>query len=229
MKNFNTFTFFNQLTAMPKRLAMVLTVLFTLGVGSMWGEEFTKINSLSDLTTGDYVIVGYQKSSSFGRLISGTLNSKRLSYTSHYTAAPNSCTITNATEIWHLEVTGTGDTRNVTIYNDDKKQYLNPGFAWSNSSTSWTVLYNNGFSFKSGTDYLGVNKSSNYWRSYASSTLTSVYGITLLKAASCTEISPKLSYSPSLLDIGNTANPTLTGNTGGGRLLIQVITLMLQP
>ena len=30
---------FNQLTAMPKRLAMVLTVLFTLGVGSMWGQE----------------------------------------------------------------------------------------------------------------------------------------------------------------------------------------------
>ena len=33
------FTIFNQLTAMPKRLAMVLTVLFTLGVGSMWGAE----------------------------------------------------------------------------------------------------------------------------------------------------------------------------------------------
>lgn len=37
MKNFNSF--FNQLTAMPKRLAMVLTVLFTLGVGSMLGAE----------------------------------------------------------------------------------------------------------------------------------------------------------------------------------------------
>ena len=34
-----TITLFNQLTAMPKRLAMVLTVLFTLGVGSMWGTE----------------------------------------------------------------------------------------------------------------------------------------------------------------------------------------------
>ena len=32
---------FNQLTAMPKRLAMVLTVLFTLGVGSMWGADVT--------------------------------------------------------------------------------------------------------------------------------------------------------------------------------------------
>ena len=32
---------FNQLTAMPKRLAIVLTVLFTLGVGSMLGAEVT--------------------------------------------------------------------------------------------------------------------------------------------------------------------------------------------
>ena len=165
-------------------LVMFLTLIVTTNA---WGATYTKITTLSDLTTGDYVIVGYQKASSYGRLISGTLNNKRLAYTSHYTSAPSSYTTTEATEIWHLEVTGTGDTRNVTIYNDDKKQYLNPGFAWSNSSTSWTVSYNNGFSFKSGTDYLGVNKSSNYWRSYASSTLTSVYGIILLKAAaSCT-------------------------------------------
>ena len=41
MKNFTISTFFNQLTAMPKRLAMVLTVLFTLGVGGMWGETYT--------------------------------------------------------------------------------------------------------------------------------------------------------------------------------------------
>ncbi len=44
MKNFNSF--FNSLVAMPKRLAMVLTVLFTLGVGSMLGAEVTV--SLSD-------------------------------------------------------------------------------------------------------------------------------------------------------------------------------------
>ena len=40
---------FNQLTAMPKRLAMVLTVLFTLGVGSMWGEDVTDEITASDL------------------------------------------------------------------------------------------------------------------------------------------------------------------------------------
>ena len=43
MKNFNSI--FNQFTAMPKRLAMVLTVLFTLGVGSMLGATPT-VNSI---------------------------------------------------------------------------------------------------------------------------------------------------------------------------------------
>ena len=51
MKNFNSF--FNSLVAMPKRLAMVLTVLFTLGVGSMWGQ-YTKASSIA---VGDVVLL----------------------------------------------------------------------------------------------------------------------------------------------------------------------------
>ena len=50
------FTIFNQLTAMPKRLAMVLTVLFTLGVGSVLGQTFTRISAASDLSDGDEII-----------------------------------------------------------------------------------------------------------------------------------------------------------------------------
>ena len=50
MKNFNSF--FNQLTAMPKRLAMVLTMLFTLGVGSMWGADVFNITSYSNIPSG---------------------------------------------------------------------------------------------------------------------------------------------------------------------------------
>ena len=41
MKNFTISTLFNQLTAIGKRLAMVLTMLFTVGVGSMWGADVT--------------------------------------------------------------------------------------------------------------------------------------------------------------------------------------------
>ena len=51
MKNFNSF--FYQLTAMPKRLAMVLTVLFTLGVGSMLGADYTKNESWTFTTSGN--------------------------------------------------------------------------------------------------------------------------------------------------------------------------------
>ena len=56
MKNFNSF--FNQLTAMPKRLAMVLTVLFTLGVGSIWGADTWKlVTDASTLKVGDEVVI----------------------------------------------------------------------------------------------------------------------------------------------------------------------------
>ena len=48
---------FNQLTAMPKRLAMVLTVLFTLGVGSMLGETIYT-NSGATGTTNDITATG---------------------------------------------------------------------------------------------------------------------------------------------------------------------------
>ena len=47
------FTIFNQLTAMPKRLAMVLTVLFTLGVGSMLGASI-EINTTNSGVNGSY-------------------------------------------------------------------------------------------------------------------------------------------------------------------------------
>ena len=55
-----TITFFNQLTAMPKRLAMLLTVLFTLGVGSMWGAEvaFDATKDKGSSSTGK---VSYEK------------------------------------------------------------------------------------------------------------------------------------------------------------------------
>ena len=78
MKNFNSF--FNQLTAMPKRLAMVLTVLFTLGVGQMWGETATYTLSTSDngktVTTGDVqwtIAASAIESSSFKCKLTGTI------------------------------------------------------------------------------------------------------------------------------------------------------------
>ena len=55
------FTIFNQLTAMPKRLAMALTVLFTLGVGSMWGATETISSfSVTSGTSGDVSYTAYK-------------------------------------------------------------------------------------------------------------------------------------------------------------------------
>ena len=62
MKNFNSI--FNQLTAMPKRLAMVLTVLFTLGVGSMLGAttyNFSNIPTSGWSTSGNTVTINDKK------------------------------------------------------------------------------------------------------------------------------------------------------------------------
>lgn len=46
----------------------LMLVCLMVGVGTTWAETYTKITSLSELTTGDYVIVGCQTSSSFGKL-----------------------------------------------------------------------------------------------------------------------------------------------------------------
>ena len=55
------FTIFNQLTAMPKRLAMVLTLLLTLGVGSVLGaaleDGYEKVTDISTLSAGDRVVL----------------------------------------------------------------------------------------------------------------------------------------------------------------------------
>ena len=94
-----TITLFNQLTAMPKRLAMVLTVLFTLGVGSMWGDitlttsdvtlsNFSSFSGSGYKTVSNYTISNYsgfsvtdcmlsssslQMKASYGKLVSPTI------------------------------------------------------------------------------------------------------------------------------------------------------------
>ena len=93
MKNFNSF--FNQLTAMPKRLAMVLTVLFTLGVGSMWGAEYeTPFTITSDavVSGSGYTKYTYTDASSRGWIITHGGNNKSVGTNSNNR---NSCKLTN--------------------------------------------------------------------------------------------------------------------------------------
>ena len=187
----------------------------------MWGETFTKITSLSNLTTGDYVIVGQKGASDYGRLTYGTLNSSRIPYSKHYTSVPSTITTTTANEIWHIVVSGTGDTRTITIYNSGQKKYLNPGISWGNSSSNWTAAYSSGFRFKKSddTNYLGVNKDANYWKNYASGTLynSNTYCLTLYKAPSCSSWSdPTVTYSATTLTAGGAhATVSISGTTYG--------------
>lgn len=59
---------FSQLTAMPKRLAMVLTVLFTVGVGQMWGETYELdatthiVSTVSNYSTTEATLTGTNNS-----------------------------------------------------------------------------------------------------------------------------------------------------------------------
>ena len=173
-----------------RQLFAVLVMLLCLGVGNAWGATFTKITSLSDLTTGDYVIVGRQGSSSWGKLVYGSLSSGKLTYSSDYSSLPSSITTTTANEIWHLTVSGTGTTRTVTIYNAGQKKYLkgNGSLSFQNDAENWTAAYSSGFRLlgTKESNYLGVNKDYNYWRDYASGTLynSNTYCLTLYKAPS---------------------------------------------
>ena len=62
------FTIFNQLTAMPKRLAMVLTVLFTLGVGSVFGETIASWTGVKRDENKEYAPTTSQTDNSTAKL-----------------------------------------------------------------------------------------------------------------------------------------------------------------
>ncbi len=170
--------------------SLICLCMLTVGVGNAWGATFTKITSLSDLTTGDYVIVGQKSSSSWGKLVYGSLSSGRLTYSSAYSSLPSSITTTTANEIWHLTVSGTGTTRTVTIYNAGQKKYLkgNGLLSFQNDAANWTAAYSSGFRLlgTKASNFLGVNKDYDYWRDYVSSTLynSNTYCLTLYKAPS---------------------------------------------
>ena len=144
------FTIFNQLTAMPKRLAMVLTVLFTLGVGSMLGADTYEKYS-GTITEGDYLIV-YD-----GAAMNTTVSSNRLQY-STVTISNNKITTTEASIVWHIAPNGSY----WTIYNASANKY-----AASNGTKSQAQLLALGTDDKSlwtvsgSSTYEFVNKKNN--------------------------------------------------------------------
>ncbi len=194
----------NFFTAVSKKsyfaLLMILTMFSTQNV---WGVSYTKVTSLADVETGDYVIVGCKTSSSYGILTYGSMNSGRIPYTETYTSyssLPTEITDPADGSVFTLTVTTLGSTKSVTIYNVKNEKYIKSSAATHDGKYSWddgtalsfTIVYSSGsygtFEMYAGdTYYFGVNKSANYWRGYASSTLTATNGLTLYKkASSCT-------------------------------------------
>lgn len=181
---------FTNLSNWKVKYICALLMFVCVGVDTAWGATFTKITSLSDLTTGNYVIVGRKGESSWGILRAGTISSNKLTYTRDYNSTPpNSITTITASEIWYISVSGTDNSRTVQLYNAGQKKYLSsaPGnLSYSNSGVDWTSKYSSGFCiYRGSTYYLGPNKDYNYWRDYMSSTLynSSGYQLTLYKEA----------------------------------------------
>lgn len=147
---------------------------------SSWVEPitFTRINTIDQLTDGDYkyVIVGQQSASSFGILTYGALNSGKLNYVKAYDALPaTTVELANVNSIWSLAVSTT-EPKTATLYNSANDKYLiansSLSFGDAGAASAFTVTAaDNLFAFAQGSNYLGVNKSAAYWRDYAGSTL----------------------------------------------------------
>ncbi len=150
-------------------------------------KTYSRINDIDDFTTGEYVIVGEKTGTSFGLFTySSPDGSNRIAYSQAYTdlTLPDDITTSETTQIFTITVSGSGS-KSATITNtkEGKSLAASGGLSWVTSSpTSFTVTASdNQFSFATATTYLGVNKSANYWRDYASGTLTQTNGLILYK------------------------------------------------
>ena len=210
-------------TKFLKRVLWLMIPLLTIFTTNAWGDTYTKVTSLGDVTTGDYVIIGCKTASSFGILTYGSMNDGRIPYTSSYTSygsLPSSITDPSDGSVFTLTVTTSGGTKYVTIYNGKNSKYIkssagthNGKYAWdSSTSLSFTIQYESGSygtfrMFAGSTYYLGVNSSANWWRGYASSTLTATNGLTLYKKGSSCSVPTGLNNS-SISSTGATLSVT---------------------
>lgn len=188
-----TFTKTNTVSSLSFEAGAYNTASFTLKTADAPEDAtYNRITSMSDLTTGDYVIVGEQKAESWGFFdYNSTLSSGRVAYSKEFTSAsslPAKITNPSGYRVWHIDL----ENSNITLYNEAASRYLRVGagngnISWNGESgTNLTPSVSNGlfaFSFAgtSTTYYLGVNKGSDYWKFYAASTLTAQNGLAIYK------------------------------------------------
>ena len=189
--NSNTYSKTNTVTDLTFAAGSYNTANFSLKPEPV--KTFYRITDIGALETGEYMIIGEKTTSSFGLLTYGTLNSSRIPYTESYTSyasLPASIDSNDGLSIWTLTVSGSS-TKTLTVYNAKNDKYLSSAIAYveSSSATSFTATAESDmFAFASEDKYLGVNKSSNYWKGYASSTLTQTNGLVLYKYEEPTDL-----------------------------------------
>ena len=168
---------FNQASALGKRLAMVLTMLLTVGIGQAWGADYELV-SFSDIKTNDVIIiVGTKSNTAYAMKNTGT------------PPTPIAVTISNS------KITSTATDITFTATNNGDNTIT---FVSTTSGTLYCTNANNGvkigsqtgnntkFSFDSSvnrlknigqTRWLGIYNTQD-WRCYTSATQSNIAGTT---------------------------------------------------
>lgn len=162
-------------------------------------RTYTRITSYGEIISGDYLIVGKQSASSLGVLTYASLNSSRIPYTKTYSSEaslPSTIDCSDGNQVWHLTVSGS-PTKSATIYNAQNDKYIkaNSGISYQNAAnaSSFTIDLEDGLfqllSTTTNSTYLVVNPSSDYWRDYATSTVSEPHVLALYQYVEETTLS----------------------------------------
>lgn len=169
------------------------TATFVLSSGIKQATtRFERITNLDNLVTGDYLILGTKEAdANYGFMRYASMNSNRIPYTQDYdseASIPSVRNVANPDAIWHLGVSGSGDSRTVTIYNTENDRYLkcdgSGNLSWVNAlagaNTNYTVTsVSDSYSFAGAKNTLNINSASDWWKCYAASGTNTTSGIIL--------------------------------------------------
>ena len=162
---------FNRARAICKRLAMVLTLLLTIGIGKAWGADYELVTSAPTDWSGEYLIVAGTSALSGGTSSWGTTTTVTVSNNKISTTANISVTISKG---------GTSGTYYIYMNSNSKylKEVTSNTFATADASstdTEWKISLSNGNAqiacASATTRYLRLNGTSGY-RCYTSATGT---------------------------------------------------------
>ena len=213
------FTISNQLTAICKRLAMVLTVLFTLGVGNMWGADtWELVTDASTLKAGDELVLVSDDSNDY---VAGDISSSVMA--SVDVTISNNKTISSLPNTAKILTLG-GSSGAWTLTNSSGKKLGATAVkkvAWDSGTTTWSIsISNNNATIQSTTSSYGrflYNVNSPRFTTYTSDPTSSMLLPQLYrKKASCTEPTVAWKTAPADGEIGNTMTVSVTTNYSAG-------------